>query len=43
MHWEAVHERVWRYTWRARSSDLKGALESHDRASLEMHFEAEIE
>jgi len=35
IHSEAVIERVWRCTWRPRSSEL--------RESLEMHLEAEIE
>jgi len=36
-------ERVWRCTWKPRSSELRDTLRGHDRASLEMHFEAEIE
>jgi hypothetical protein len=43
MHLEAVIERVWRYTWRPRSSELRAALGGRDRASLEIHLEAEIE
>jgi len=43
MHLEAVIERVWRCTWRLRSSELRDALGGRDRASLEMHLETEIE
>jgi len=43
MHWEAVIERVWRCTWRPRSSALRGALCSREWASLEMQLETEIE
>jgi hypothetical protein len=43
IHFEAVLERVWRCNWRTRSSELRAALGSQDRASLEMHLEAEIE
>jgi len=43
MHWEAVIERVWRCTWRPRLSELTDALGGRDRASLDMHLEAEIE
>jgi len=43
MHWEAVIERVWRCTWRARLSELTDALGGRDRVSLDMHLEAEIE
>jgi len=42
MHLEAVIERVWRCTWRLRSSELRDALGGRDRASLEMHLEAMI-
>jgi len=42
MHLEAVIERVWRCTWRLRSSELRDALGGGDRVSLEMHFEAMI-
>jgi len=42
IHWEAVIERVWRCTWRPRSSELRAALGGRDRGSLEMHLEAEI-
>jgi hypothetical protein len=43
MHCEAVIERVWRCTWRLRSSELRAALGGQDRASPEMHLEAMIE
>jgi len=43
MHFEAVIERVSRCIWRPRSSELTAALGGQDRASLEMHLEAEIE
>jgi len=36
MHLEAVIERIWRYTWRPRSSELRDALRNHDRARLQM-------
>jgi len=42
MHLEAVIERVWRCTWRLRSSELRDALAGRDRVSLEMHLEAMI-
>jgi len=35
MHLEAVIERVWRCTWRLRSSELRDAIGGCDRASLE--------
>jgi len=40
MYFEAVIERVWRSTWRLRSSELRDALGGRDRASFEMHLEA---
>jgi hypothetical protein len=43
MHSEADIERVWRYTWRLRSSEIRDALGGHVRASLEIHMEAIIE
>jgi len=43
MHFEAAIECVWRCNWRPRLSELRDALGGHDRASLEMHLEAEIE
>jgi len=43
MHWEAVIEWVWRYTWRPRWSELRDALGGRDRLSLEMHWEAVTE
>jgi len=38
---EAVIEQVWRCTWRPRLSELRAALGGGDRASLEMHLEAD--
>jgi hypothetical protein len=38
MQFEAVIERVWRYNWRPRSSELRAALGGRDQASLEMHL-----
>ena len=38
-----VIERVWRCTWRPRSSQLRDALGGHNHATLEMHWEAEIQ
>ena len=43
MHLEAVIERVWRCTWRPRSSELRDALRGRNQSSLEMHWEAVIE
>jgi len=43
LHLQAVIKRVWRFTWRPRSSKLTAALGCCDRASLEMQLEAEIE
>jgi hypothetical protein len=43
IHPQAVIERVWRYTWRPRSSEFGDAIGSRDRASLEIHLEAAIE
>jgi len=40
MHLEVVIERMWRHTWRPRSSELIDALRDRDRAGLEMHLEA---
>ena len=42
IHSEAVIERVWRWTWRPRSSELRDALRGRDRASSAMHLEARI-
>jgi len=42
MHFEAMIERVWRCNWRLRLSELRDTLGGRDRASLEMHMEAEI-
>jgi len=41
MYLEAVIERVWRYTCRLRSSELRDALGERDRANLEMHLKTE--
>jgi len=38
-----VIEPVWRYTWRPRFSELRGADRGRDRASLEIHFKPVIE
>ena len=43
MHSEAVTEQVWRCTWKPRWSELRDALTGRDRASLDMHLEADIE
>jgi hypothetical protein len=43
MHLEAAIKRVWRYTWRPRSSAFGDAIGSRDRATLEMHLEAVID
>jgi hypothetical protein len=43
MHLEVMIERVWRFTWRPRLSELRDALGGRDRSSLEMHWEAVIE
>jgi len=43
MLFEAVIERGWRCNWRPRLSELRDALGGRDRASLDMHLEAEIE
>jgi len=43
MHFEAVIERVWRCNWRSRLSELRDALGSCDRVSLEMHLAGEVE
>jgi len=43
LHLVTVIERVWRSTWRPRWSEWGAALGGRDRASLEMHLEAEIE
>jgi len=42
-NFQAVIERVWRYTWRLQSSECGDALGGHDRSSLEMHWEADME
>jgi len=41
MHLEAGIVRVWRCTWRQRSSELRDAHGGRDRASSEMHLETE--
>jgi len=43
MRFEAVIDRVWRCTWRLRSTELRDALGGRDGASLEMHLETEID
>jgi hypothetical protein len=43
MHLEAVIDRIWRCTWRQRSSEKRAALEGRNRLSLEMHWEAKVE
>ena len=43
IHLEAMIERVWRYTWRPRSSEFGDTVAGHNRANLEIHFEAAIE
>jgi hypothetical protein len=40
---QAVIDRVWRCTWRPRSSELRAVLVGRDRSSLEMHLEEGIE
>ena len=39
---EAMIKRVWRFTWRPGSSDLRDALPDSNRVSLEMHLETMI-
>jgi hypothetical protein len=43
VHFEAIIELVWRCNTRSRLSQLRDALGGHDRVSLEMHLEAEVE
>jgi hypothetical protein len=43
MHLESVIERVWKCTWRPRSSELRDALSGWDGPSLEMNMNAIIE
>jgi len=43
MHWPAVIERVWRCTWRPRSSGLRDTLGSHNGAYWEIRLEAMID
>jgi hypothetical protein len=43
MNFEAEIERVWRCNWRQRLRELEDTLQRRDRASLEMHFETEME
>jgi len=43
MHLEAVIERVWRCTWRLRSSQLRDAHGSHNWVCWEIHLEAIFE
>jgi len=40
MHMEAMIDRVWRYSWRPRSSKFGDALGGRDRASLKEYLEA---
>jgi len=40
MHLEAVIDRVWRYTWRPRSSQFGDELGGRDQASLDEYLEA---
>ena len=40
MHLEAMIDRVWRYTWRPRSTEFGDALGGCDRASLDEYLEA---
>jgi len=42
MCFEAMIERVWSCTWRLRLSELRDALGGCNRASFEMHWDAEI-
>jgi len=43
MHIKAMIERGWRSNWRLTLSDLSDALGGRNQASLEMHFQAEVE
>jgi hypothetical protein len=43
MHLEHVIARVWRCTWRPRSSKFGDALRGHDQDGLEGHMEISIE
>jgi len=43
MHLEARINRVWRYTWRLRWSELRDALGGRDRGTLEIHLQTIIE
>jgi len=40
---QAVIERVWRWNWRSRLSELRDALGGRDRATMEMQLETKIE
>jgi len=40
---QGVIERIWSYTWRLRSSELKEALGDRDQVNSEMHSEVGIE
>jgi len=42
MHWEAVIQWVWRYTWRPWSIGFGNALGCRDRVNSEMHLQAVI-
>jgi hypothetical protein len=43
MYLEAMMKQGEKCTWRPRSRELRDTLRGHDRASLEMNLEAEIE
>jgi len=42
MQLDAVSDRIWRCTWRPRSSELRDAIGCHDQAWLDTRLEAEI-
>jgi len=43
MYFEAVIERIWRCTWRLRSTEPRDTLGGRDRATLEIHLETALE
>jgi len=43
MHLQAKIESTQRCTWRPEASELRDTFRGRDRASLEMHLEADIE
>jgi len=43
MHWEAVIEQVWRYTWRPRWSELRDAPGGRHGVNSELNLEAVID